>query len=160
MKIAIELIDDAAEHWSPGEAQCQLWAEMALSVMDHSDQEQPCEISLRLVDEPEMTRLNGDYRGKNSPTNVLSFPSHIPANMLAALEYRHLGDIAICPAVLEKEAAEQTKTLEAHWAHLLVHGLLHLLGHDHDSDEQAEVMENLEIQALKKLGFPNPYLVG
>ncbi|MDA0687851.1 MAG: rRNA maturation RNase YbeY [Proteobacteria bacterium] len=158
--ITIDIVDDDGKHWIPSRDRCQAWLQCALDQSSHPARNQDCELSLRLVDEEEMTRLNSAYRQKNSVTNVLSFPSELPDTIVTELQYFPLGDIAICPVVLEHEATSQEKELEAHWAHLLIHGLLHLLGHDHMNDEQASAMESLEINTLKILGFSNPYLIG
>jgi probable rRNA maturation factor len=101
-----------------------------------------------------MRALNRHYRGKDKPTNVLSFPA------LAApgVHPSPLGDVVICPAVLKREAAAQGKTLEAHWAHLVVHGVLHLAGYDHEDDADARRMERREVSVLRLLGYRNPYL--
>jgi probable rRNA maturation factor len=120
------------------------------------------ELSVRLVGRAEGRRLNAQYRGKNYATNVLSFPAS-PSAALAAHARRgneasHLGDLVICPPVLRAEALEQRKTLRAHWAHLVVHGALHLIGYDHERDEDARRMERREIAVLRKLGFTNPYV--
>ncbi len=112
------------------------------------------------MEQAEIQRLNREFRGKDSPTNVLSFPSQMPESLAEEMENFHLGDIAICPEIVEFEAQEQSKGLEAHWAHLLIHGLLHLFDYDHQNDDEANEMENLEIQILKTLGFPDPYLIG
>ena len=108
---------------------------------------------IRIVDEPESQALNRQYRGIDKPTNVLSFPFEAPPHVPS----RHIGDLVICAPVVEREAAEQGKPLEAHWAHMVVHGVLHLLGYDHQTDADAETMEGLEIAILGRLGFPNPY---
>jgi probable rRNA maturation factor len=108
---------------------------------------------IRIVDEPESRALNRQYRGIDKPTNVLSFPFEAPPHVPS----RHIGDLVICAPVVEREAAEQGKPLEAHWAHMVVHGVLHLLGYDHQTDADAETMEGLEIAILGRLGFPNPY---
>ncbi len=112
------------------------------------------ELSIRIIDREEMTYYNETFRKKKGPTNVLSFPDEVepfdpPSN--------YLGDIAICAEVIHHEAAEQNKPLQAHWAHMVIHGLLHLLGYDHEKDTEAAIMEKLEIDLLKKLGFDNPY---
>lgn len=106
------------------------------------------EITIRLVSPDESQALNRDWRGKDKPTNVLSFPMQEPD---------YLGDIVICAAVVAAEAAEQHKTLRAHWAHMVVHGVLHLLGHDHLVEAEAEQMEALERRLLAKMGFSDPY---
>jgi len=111
------------------------------------------ELAVRLVPPGEIRRLNRDYRGKDTPTNVLSFPVPVQNDVRP----RPLGDVVICPAVLRKEAREQGKTLRAHWAHLTVHGVLHLVGYDHEDDDDARRMERREIAVLRRLGFPNPY---
>lgn len=108
---------------------------------------------IRIVDEPESQVLNRQYRGIDRPTNVLSFPFEAPPRVRS----RHIGDLVVCAPVVEREAAEQGKPLEAHWAHMVVHGVLHLLGHDHGADADAETMEGLEIAILGRLGFPDPY---
>lgn len=111
------------------------------------------EVCLRLVDEAEMTALNRDYRGKSGSTNVLSFPAGLPLELGLPL----LGDIVICAPVVVREAAAQGKPLAAHWAHMAVHGSLHLLGYDHIGDADAAAMEALETSILAQLGFPCPY---
>jgi len=132
----------------PSEQQFHLWASSALAEVNED-----CELSIRLVDEAESAELNSTYRGKNAPTNVLSFPFESPI----PLEPRLLGDLVLCVPVVEREADEQNKAIEAHWAHLLVHGCLHLLGYDHLEDDEAEAMEALEVGILKQLGIENPY---
>ena len=111
------------------------------------------EVSVRLVDIAEMTTLNQTYRGKPGPTNVLSFPSDLPEELDLPL----LGDIVICAPVVITEAAQQGKNLSAHWAHMAIHGTLHLLGYDHDGDAEAIVMETLESAILKSLDYPCPF---
>ena len=111
------------------------------------------ELVVRIVDEPESQALNRQYRGLDRPTNVLSFPFEAPPQVAT----NHIGDLVICAPVVEREAAEQGKPPEAHWAHMVVHGVLHLLGYDHQTDADAETMEGLEIAILGRLGFPNPY---
>ena len=107
------------------------------------------EITIRLVDADEGQSLNNEYRGKDYATNVLSFPYEV--------EPVTTGDLVICPSVVAKEAAEQNKPLAAHYAHLTVHGMLHLQGWDHDNDDDAEAMENEEKEILAALGYPDPY---
>ncbi|MEX2476477.1 rRNA maturation RNase YbeY [Marinobacter sp.] len=113
----------------------------------------PSEVTIRIVDTNEGAELNGQYRGKNGPTNVLSFPFEAPAGITVPLA----GDLVICAPVIEKEAEDQHKALEAHWAHMVVHGMLHLQGYDHIEDNDAGVMEALEARLLEQLGFGNPY---
>lgn len=133
---------------APGAEQFQNWAEAALVQV-----EEDCELSIRLVDSEESAELNSEYRGKTGPTNVLSFPFEAPIE----LEPRLLGDLVICLQVVEREAAEQGKAVDEHWAHMVVHGCLHLLGYDHIEDEEAEQMEALEIQILHSINIANPY---
>lgn len=117
-----------------------------------------CEIGIACVDLAESQELNLQYREKDKPTNVLSFPSDIPEEMLSLLDAEPLGDLVICIPVVLQEATEQQKTPSDHFTHLLVHGILHLLGYDHETNEaEAEEMEALEIEILKKLGIANPY---
>jgi len=127
----------------------ELWISTALQ----SDELNQAEVSVYIVDETEGQELNAQYRGKNNPTNVLSFPADIPDEVGVPL----LGDLVICAPVVEREAQEQGKTLDAHWAHMLVHGTLHLLGYDHIEDDEADVMEALETRLITQLNFPAPY---
>lgn len=112
------------------------------------------EVTVRIVDNEESHQLNLEYRGKDKPTNVLSFPFEAPPG----IELDLLGDLVICRQVVEQEAKEQNKTLQAHWAHMVVHGSLHLLGYDHIEEDEAEEMESLETELMQKLGFEDPYL--
>ena len=125
------------------------WISTAL----HSDELNQAEVSVYIVDESESQELNSQYRGKNKPTNVLSFPADIPDEVGVPL----LGDLVVCAPVVEREAQEQGKSLDAHWAHMLVHGTLHLLGYDHINDGEADVMEALETRLITQLHFPAPY---
>lgn len=138
----------ASEGNTPEAEQFQRWAEAALADLDED-----CELSIRLVDEAESAELNSQYRGKTGPTNVLSFPFESPIE----LEPRLLGDLVICVPVVTNEAETQDKPLDAHWAHMVVHGCLHLLGYDHIEDDEAEQMEALEIKILQTLEIANPY---
>jgi len=133
----------------PSDEEFAVWVNAALGQYN-----KPFELTIRLVDESESQALNSQYRQKNKPTNVLSFPFEVPEG----IELNLLGDLVICVQVVEVEANQQQKTLSAHWAHMVIHGCLHLLGFDHISDEEAEEMESLEIDILAKLGFNNPYL--
>lgn len=112
-----------------------------------------CEMAVQVVSAPRMRVLNRRYRGKDKPTNVLSFP----ASPAPDVRPRPLGDVLICPAVLRREARAQGKSERAHWAHLIVHGTLHLAGYDHERDTDAARMERREIAVLRRLGFANPY---
>ena len=117
-----------------------------------------CEIGIACVDNDQSHKLNLEYRKKDKPTNVLSFPSDIPDEMAEYLDAFPLGDLVICIPVVLQEAIDQQKTPIEHFTHMLVHGTLHLMGYDHETSEQdAEEMEALEIEILKKLGFDNPY---
>ena len=133
----------------PTEEQIMQWATAA--VQPEGDE---VEMTVRIVDEAESHELNLTYRGKDRPTNVLSFPFECPDEVELLL----LGDLVICRQVVEREAAEQEKPLMAHWAHMVVHGSLHLLGYDHIEDNEAEEMESLETQIMQGLGFDDPYL--
>ena len=108
---------------------------------------------IRIVDEDEGRQLNHRYRGKEGATNVLSFPAEAPPGY----DWNHLGDLVICAPVVAREATEQGKAPADHWAHLVVHGVLHLLGHDHRDDDEAEAMEALEVRVLSGLGVADPY---
>jgi probable rRNA maturation factor len=116
-------------------------------------------LAIRVVTPAESQELNRRYRGMNRPTNVLSFPAGAAAPRAARGEPRALGDLAICARVVAREAREQRKSLAAHWAHMVVHGVLHLVGYDHERDADARRMERREKLLLKRLGFPNPYRV-
>jgi len=122
------------------------------------DIDQDCEIGIACVGNDESHKLNLEYRDKDKPTNVLSFPGDVPEEVVAMLDALPIGDLVICIPVVLQEAADQQKTPIEHFTHMLVHGALHLMGYDHEtSDEDAEEMEALEIQILAKLGFENPY---
>ena len=144
LQIASENIDDL-----PTLEQIEQWATAA--VQPESDD---VEMTVRIVDEAESQTLNRTYRAKDRPTNVLSFPFECPTEVSLPL----LGDLVICRQVVEYEAAEQEKPLMAHWAHMVVHGSLHLLGYDHIDDTEAEEMESLETKIMQGLGFVDPYL--
>lgn len=150
MPLQIDLQVETSLGALPSEADFNHWARVA---WDESD----AGVVLRIVDNEESQTLNRDYREKDYPTNVLSFPYDPPPMPLEADEVDYLGDLIMCAPVVLREAQEQGKTLSEHWAHLLIHGLLHLQGYDHITDTEAEEMEGLEIQLLAKLGFPNPY---
>lgn len=132
----------------PDESRIREWIEAGLEGL--RDQ---AELTVRIVDEEEGTQLNERWRSGNGATNVLSFPAADDFNMVPEL----LGDIVICAPVVEREAREQGKAPDAHWAHMIIHGTLHLLNYDHRNDAEADVMETLEINKLRKLGYGNPY---
>jgi probable rRNA maturation factor len=144
----------STSHALPGDEDFVRWAAAALVI---AKQTRPCEIGIRIVDADEGRVLNRDYRGKDKPTNILSFPSDLPEFVSTKLETALLGDLVICAPVVITEATEQHKAVDAHWAHLTIHGVLHLLGYDHIDDAEAAIMEPLEIAALASLGLPNPY---
>ena len=132
----------------PTHRQCLDWFRAALP-----PEIKETEVTLKIVDTEEGASLNRQYREKSGPTNVLSFPYRVPGQPDGLL----LGDLVICAPLVKQEAEAQHKTLEAHWAHLVVHGALHLQGYDHIEKREAELMEGLEVSILQKLGFPSPY---
>lgn len=140
----------------PSDEDFRLWAGAALAA---AGEDRPCEISIRLVDAEESQGLNREYRGKDKPTNVLSFPSDLPDFVLEQLSELPLGDLVICVPVMAQEAQEQGKPETHHWAHLTIHGVLHLLGYDHIEEADASDMEALEVAVLATLGIGNPYEV-
>jgi probable rRNA maturation factor len=144
LEIQVESVSDHL----PDEASFQRWVDAALFAA-----KTPFEVVVRLVDELEMTELNQTYRHKTGSTNILSFPFEPPPEV----EMNLLGDLVICAPVIEREALEQGKALDAHWAHIVVHGVLHLVGYDHMDEAEAEEMENLEIAILNTLHINNPY---
>ncbi len=132
----------------PDQEQFQYWVDAVLK-----DESEDAEVVIRIVDEAEMIQFNEQYRDKKSSTNILSFPFEVPEGVDSNL----LGDILVCAPVVEKEAHQQHKELDHHWAHMIVHGVLHLLGYDHVNDQDAEEMEMLEVKILKKIKIKNPY---
>ncbi|GAB5414228.1 MAG: rRNA maturation RNase YbeY [Congregibacter sp.] len=136
---------------SPSDELLQRAALQALSVIGKADA--AYELSLRIVDREEMQSINANFRDKDKPTNVLSFPAELPSDVDLPL----LGDIVVCAPVVEAEARAQGKPAAAHWDHMIIHGLLHLMGYDHEIEEQALTMEALEERALAELGWPSPY---
>ena len=146
LQIAVPEADQEA-YGVPAWNRFEGWAEAALQ--DHLG----AEVTVRVVDRDEIAELNRQFRGKEGPTNVLSFPFEAPPGVEMPL----LGDVVVCAAVVAAEAAEQGKDLEAHWAHLTVHGCLHLIGYDHVETDEAEQMEALERAILAGLGYPDPY---
>jgi probable rRNA maturation factor len=137
--------------WSPSRRELALWASTAAGRRAAGR-----ELGLRVVGASESRRLNAHFRGRDQPTNVLSFPPpRLPRAAAGAAQ--PLGDLVICARVLRAEARAQDKTLRAHWAHLIVHGTLHLVGYDHERDADAQRMERREVAVLRRLGFANPY---
>ena len=145
--ITLDLQTATSKENLPTEADLQSWAQQGWQG------DSATEITLRIVDESEGHDLNHQYRGKDYATNVLSFPFEAPPGVDPGL----LGDLVICAQVVESEALEQNKRPEAHWAHLVIHGMLHLQGYDHQEPDEAETMEALEVRLLEELGFPDPY---
>jgi probable rRNA maturation factor len=147
--VTLEIQRIAEEHGDlPDDDAFRRWVEIALA--QHAA---AAEVVIRLVDEAESRELNRSYRGKDKPTNVLSFPFEAPPELPLPL----LGDLVVCAPVVAREALEQGKSLQAHWAHMVIHGLLHLLGYDHQTDEEAQLMESRERDLLTQLHFPDPY---
>lgn len=137
----------------PERSAIETWLAAVFDRLLPADDERQREVSVRVVDREEIQQLNLQYRGKDSATNVLSFPSELPED----LPFLHLGDIVVCLPVIREEAREQAKPEEAHWAHMFVHAALHLLGYDHIEEAEAEHMEGLETEILQGLGYPDPY---
>ncbi|VAW94688.1 Metal-dependent hydrolase YbeY, involved in rRNA and/or ribosome maturation and assembly [hydrothermal vent metagenome] len=134
----------------PADADINNWVTMVVGA-----HQAEAELTVRIVDAQEITALNSQYRNQDKATNVLSFPADKDLPVAIPL----LGDLVICAEVVALEAAEQNKTSTAHWAHMVIHGCLHLLGYDHIERDQAEQMEQKEINYMQKLDFPNPYEV-
>lgn len=150
MLIEIQLSDRLAENvYVPSEELLQTWALTVFQKQSVDD----VELFIRVVDKAESQGLNKDYRNKDAPTNVLSFPIDAPEYVVP----RVLGDLVICAEVVDAESHAQDKSRDAHWAHMVVHGILHLLGFDHEDDDQAQQMEDLEIEIIQGLGFAKPY---
>lgn len=148
--VDIQLADGSAK--TPDAQQIRDWVAAVFTALERS----PLALTLRIVGEEEMAKLNRRYRGLNQPTNVLSFPVEPLPGVCTDL----LGDIVVCGPVVNQEAAIQQKLPMGHWAHMVVHGVLHLFGYDHESDQEATAMETLEIFVLERLGFSDPYLEG
>lgn len=115
-------------------------------------------LTIRIVDEIEAQRFNREYRKRDYATNVLSFPAELPGGLPAEVRESELGDLLMCASVVVREAREQHRPADDHWAHLTIHGLLHLLGYDHQQPEEAAIMETLETEILAKLGISDPYV--
>ncbi|WP_045857181.1 rRNA maturation RNase YbeY [Teredinibacter purpureus] len=158
LHLDIENASAIADKDLPSEDELKLWASACLapkhmmSTQASTPSENP-NLSIRIVDEDESQTLNNQYRHKDAPTNVLSFPCDLPPEV----ELDLLGDLVICAQVVAREALAQGKSVRAHWAHMVIHGCLHLLGFDHIKDEAAEEMEALETTILTALDFPPPY---
>jgi len=144
----LEIQNESESLFIPKKKQFKHWLDAVLK-----NDNQDSEIVIRIVDEVEMIQFNEQYRNKKGSTNILSFPFEIPDGVKSEL----LGDLLVCAPVVEREAGQQNKKLEQHWAHLIIHGILHLLGYNHIVDVEAEEMEALEINILSTIGINNPY---
>ena len=151
MTLSVEVVYGTRHPWAPPARLIVGWAQAAAGRKAARAQ-----LAVRIVTPAESQKLNREFRGQNRPTNVLSFPAAAAA---AGDESPLLGDLAICARIVAREASQQGKSLAAHWAHMVVHGVLHLTGYDHTRREDARRMERRERTLLKKLGFPNPYLM-
>lgn len=148
--INVILLNEIKSKTIPSKKQFQQWVDAVVKIIPEKIPKNASEICIAIVDRETSAQLNETYRHKNGPTNVLSFNYD-------AIETESLGDLAICAELVEAEARDQEKLVESHWAHLTVHGVLHLLGYDHIIDADAAIMEPLEIEILQKLGLGNPY---
>jgi probable rRNA maturation factor len=160
MIVDLQIVSESKE--LPTLAQLEQWAQLALRIADSE-----AEITIRIVDDEESNELNLQYRGKDKPTNVLSFPFEQPefddpelaATMATELgDVNYLGDLVVNAQLVAQEAIQQHKKVIDHWAHLVIHGTLHLQGFDHIEDDEAEAMETLEVQLLATLNITNPYV--
>jgi len=150
MEVIVDLQLMVEDSQCPDQSQCE---HIVLETLSNAGVTETKECTIRVVDRPESAELNGQYRDKQGATNVLSFPFEAPIEIDIDL----LGDLVICAPLVVDEAKQQNKTVEMHWNHLIVHGCLHLLGYDHINDEDADKMEGIERQVMKKLGYSDPY---
>jgi probable rRNA maturation factor len=148
MTIILDIQSASSSEDAPDDQSIKRWVSAALDSKTGDT-----ELSIRIVDEAEGKALNETYRGASGPTNVLSFPFDEKTPEPLPL----IGDIVVCAPVVAREAEQQNKALNAHWAHMIIHGVLHLLGYDHQNDSEAAIMEALETEIMQKLGFPPPY---
>ena len=148
MDIILDIQSASSSEDAPDEESIKRWVSAVIG-----SKEGDTELSVRIVDEPEGKKLNETYRGATGPTNVLSFPFDEKTPEPLPL----IGDIVVCAPVVAREAQQQNKDLTAHWAHMIIHGVLHLLGYDHQNDSEAAIMETLETEIMQKLGFAPPY---
>lgn len=152
MNVTVDVIHDARDTQDiPPEEDFRHWVNTAMALLASRNGKRA--LAIRIIDEAESASLNTTYRGRQGATNVLSFPAspELPSQLGI------LGDLAICAPVVAREAREQGKAVRAHWAHMTVHGVLHLNGYDHEEPAAADEMENLEILILRELNFPDPY---
>ena len=152
-EVDVQVACDSKDVLAP--AEIEAWVVRAL-IASGREIAAKAELSVRVVDTGEIQDLNRDYRQQDKPTNVLSFPGG-PVEGLPVGEATVLGDIVVCADVVSREAAEQGKAVADHWAHMLVHGTLHLVGYDHGNDSEASAMEGVETQTLMQYGLPDPY---
>ena len=145
-KINVEYVSNASE--LPAEVKIAHWAQAALE-----GYERDVEVGVRIVDESEIIQLNQRFRKKAEPTNVLSFPFEDPPGTQTDV----LGDVVVCAPIVSSQAQTEGKPLSAHWAHMVVHGIMHLRGYDHETPKEADAMEHMETRILEGLGFPDPY---
>lgn len=157
MSATLELENTCPDCFVPTQAEFLHWFETTLKHLPRWT-ERPVNLSIRIVDDDESAALNKSYRHKDTPTNVLSFGNDVPMAILEQLEELPVGDLAICAPVVAREALEQGKPALAHWAHMLVHGVLHLHDFDHIDESQAQIMESLERKILAELGVSDPYV--
>lgn len=150
MTYYIDIQNATKDHIPVNDAELTKLASLALR-----DHQNDAELTIRLVDSEEMVYLNNSYRKQNKTTNVLAFPSSLPEGI--ELECPLLGDIIICPEVLLEESKQYDKAITEHWSLIVIHGVLHLLGYDHINDDDARIMQSLEIKLLAELGYGNPY---
>ena len=148
MNLIVDIQMASASEEAPDPQSIERWVSAAID-----NQRDSTELSIRIVDTEEGRALNEQFRGSTGATNVLSFPFENESPEPLPL----IGDIVICAPVVRKEASDQNKTLNAHWAHMIIHGVLHLLGYDHQSETDANLMESLETEIMQGLGFPPPY---
>lgn len=156
-RIIVDIQRCGDEPHYPNDEEIESWVQHALH--EQTAGAELTEVSIRLVDSAESAELNRSYRNKQGPTNVLSFPFEIPPGYPENSDCRLLGDIVICAPLVAQEAEQQKKNEKSHWAHLVIHGVLHLLGYDHQTDSEAREMEEREIRLLSHFKIPNPYQV-
>ncbi len=144
----------------PEDQQFNHWVSAAIDYLVENKQLEKTnyEVDIRIVDKADSQQLNNEYRQKNTPTNVLSFHFDTPDIFKQHQQRNILGDLVICALIVEAESQQQNKTTEQHWAHMVVHGVLHLLNYDHTNSDDANIMEALEVKILSQLGYPNPYM--
>ena len=153
MRVELEIQRATTSDNTPGDEQFRRWINAVPTTG-----EQTFQLTIRIVDEPEARQFNREYRGRDYATNVLSFPAELPEGIPEEVRQSQLGDILICAQVVENEALERQRPEKDHWAHLTIHGILHLLGYDHEESANATVMESLETEILGNLGISDPYL--